>query len=346
MIFNKIKLKASTDRVLWIDAYKGIAILLVILGHLDITSSLYRFIYMFHMYAFFFIAGVTFTNCQEDLFNSFFRKNIIRLYLPYLIFAILWDFTNIIVKIFHGLDCKLSLKVIISHIFYIGIGGGFESSASIGPAWFLLCLLTSRIIYWLLVRLLKHIYLIGLTSLLLFILGHILNDFQKLPFFLVQSLTVYIFIFFGYSTKSFIKSTIYNISDVLVFGISLLVCLFISTNIKSDLILMNNHIPKNLLMVLIGGLSGCIMLKYLSIIICKIPKAANFFIYFGINSMIIMGTHSEIRVALNFLLNPLNINSILLVLIKFILTLIISIPVIYFMNHYTPFLLGKQKCNK
>jgi len=42
----------TQERQVWIDVYKGIAIILVVLGHLGIPTLLHRFIYLFHMYSF------------------------------------------------------------------------------------------------------------------------------------------------------------------------------------------------------------------------------------------------------------------------------------------------------
>ena len=46
---------------------------------------------MFHMYAFFFAAGITFKINKSDTFMQFVKKNLNRLYIPYLFFAFMWD---------------------------------------------------------------------------------------------------------------------------------------------------------------------------------------------------------------------------------------------------------------
>ena len=67
----------SQDHVGWIDAYKGVLIVLVVLGHViggevhlipegmltrTVAEFLFKFIYSFHMPAFFFIALFVYTN--------------------------------------------------------------------------------------------------------------------------------------------------------------------------------------------------------------------------------------------------------------------------------------------
>ena len=50
---------------------------------------------MFHMYAFFFAAGITFKINKSETFIQFLKKNISRLYIPYLFFAFMWDVVTI-----------------------------------------------------------------------------------------------------------------------------------------------------------------------------------------------------------------------------------------------------------
>lgn len=64
---------ATSKHLPWIDACKGIGILLVVLGHVtDSGGLLNRSIYLFHMPLFFFLSGYLHT-VQAD-FRDFFRK--------------------------------------------------------------------------------------------------------------------------------------------------------------------------------------------------------------------------------------------------------------------------------
>jgi fucose 4-O-acetylase-like acetyltransferase len=65
-----------------INQVKGVAILLVVLGHIKSPSS--DLIYSFHMPLFFFIGGIFINKAEETL--KFFKKNFYRLIIPYLIF--------------------------------------------------------------------------------------------------------------------------------------------------------------------------------------------------------------------------------------------------------------------
>ena len=50
----------ETKRILAFDLLKGVGILLVILGHIEIPHSLKTVIYSFHMPLFFFVSGCFF----------------------------------------------------------------------------------------------------------------------------------------------------------------------------------------------------------------------------------------------------------------------------------------------
>ena len=52
-------------RIRWIDIAKGILILLVIIGHCEVGSCVKYVIYSFHMGAFFFLSGLTFSTKND-----------------------------------------------------------------------------------------------------------------------------------------------------------------------------------------------------------------------------------------------------------------------------------------
>ena len=86
-------------RYLWIDAWRGILIILVVLGHAvggaehfsstphaGALDYVYRLIYGFHMAAFFFLAGMLWRPSGID-FVAFVRKKFHRLMVPYFIWG-------------------------------------------------------------------------------------------------------------------------------------------------------------------------------------------------------------------------------------------------------------------
>lgn len=96
-------------RVSWIDCAKGIATVLMILGHTWFTESLKAFFYTFHMPLFFILSGYTFRFEKNINTRSFFAKRIKPIVAYYILFAAL----NIAWK---GIKAVLSTEFSISSI--------------------------------------------------------------------------------------------------------------------------------------------------------------------------------------------------------------------------------------
>nr|MDH3175794.1 acyltransferase family protein [Bacillus pumilus] len=75
-------------RLEWVDAAKGIGILLVVMAHVPIPDSLKQFIYSFHMPLFFLLSGMMFRSSSLPAL-SFIQKKAKSLLLPYLYFSII-----------------------------------------------------------------------------------------------------------------------------------------------------------------------------------------------------------------------------------------------------------------
>lgn len=90
--------KIKMERTQWADLTKGIAILLVILGHSYIPApSLCKLIFTFHMPLFFIIAGYFFNfKKYENNFGILLKKSAQRLLIPYTVSAfILMSYHNV-----------------------------------------------------------------------------------------------------------------------------------------------------------------------------------------------------------------------------------------------------------
>lgn len=59
----------TSHRIEWVDIYKALAIVLMVVGHA--TGKFNGYIYQFHMAAFFFISGIT-ANIEKKHFSELF----------------------------------------------------------------------------------------------------------------------------------------------------------------------------------------------------------------------------------------------------------------------------------
>lgn len=124
-------------RINWVDIYKGLAILLVVVGH---TTGLFNpYIYQFHMAAFFFISGYTSRLNEKGLLQTFVAKGY-SIYLPYVSFFLLTLFflwllhkTGFYPALFRAPypGILFSLQEFVDHRIHINI---------LGATWFLITL--------------------------------------------------------------------------------------------------------------------------------------------------------------------------------------------------------------
>lgn len=132
-------------RILWLDAARGIAVLLVVLGHLFEESPVYRFafpahhvVYSFHMALFFILSGLTFAD-RETRFFRFAARRVRTILLPYTVLWILLTFWFLFVKKFQPLT-----------LWNLGSLLWLMRGTSYGYYWFLPGIFTAQcMMYWL-----------------------------------------------------------------------------------------------------------------------------------------------------------------------------------------------------
>lgn len=89
------------ERYNQVSIAKGIGIILMVLGHAICSGPIFRFIYMFHMPLFIFCSGYCFKDKYLANTQTFIVKRIKGLYLPFVIWTIIF-------VLFHNLFCRLN----------------------------------------------------------------------------------------------------------------------------------------------------------------------------------------------------------------------------------------------
>lgn len=131
---------AETKRIDWIDAAKGFAILLVMMGHSDPPEVVMTWLYTFHVPLFFFLSGYVFKIKNGENFLSFVRRKIFTLVVPMILFSIV----SILIDVIYYCAI-LQSKSIISiwkRIPGIFINGRIDHFPSV--FWFLSCLFVRK----------------------------------------------------------------------------------------------------------------------------------------------------------------------------------------------------------
>lgn len=83
-------LNKTKEKIEILDILRGISILFIVLGHQPIKIEILKYIFVFHVYIFFFISGATYDGKKTKTTIDFIFKNIKKLLLPYFIYSLIW----------------------------------------------------------------------------------------------------------------------------------------------------------------------------------------------------------------------------------------------------------------
>lgn len=129
----------NLDRLKWVDCSKGIAIVLVVLGHAmtyfspDMDSGV-RVIYSFHMPLFFILTGFVSTHSYKKYrFSEFLKRKAKSLMIPYLYFALVLVAYKIF-RDYHNGSVEITRTVILNTLLV-------TRKSYVAGLWFLPCCL-------------------------------------------------------------------------------------------------------------------------------------------------------------------------------------------------------------
>ena len=179
----------TRNRILFIDLAKGIAILLVVIGHIDTTPYIKPLIYSFHMPLFFILSGYFFKKNESILETS--KKLFNTLIIPYLIIGTIMRGNTLVVNAVNGLPINkfdlLSLPLVLWRW-----NGNFVSA---GAIWFLPVLFLSKLYLTFITKYSKYLLILVSGAILSILFVKKIDVIP--PFGLLQSLVCSGFIFAG-----------------------------------------------------------------------------------------------------------------------------------------------------
>lgn len=268
--------KPPKVRLDYLDIAKGIAIFLVVVGHVagGFDTPFYRVaIYTFHMPLFFIVSGsVTKRHSHFEKYNwknfwEFVKKNFFALVVPYLIWAI----------IFLPFDIKS-----IPYVLY-GTRWSLNEAGSNTVLWFLPCLFSARIIVelilWVSTKFKIHRKIFAaIAAVIMFVLAFVIPvPEMQLPFGLSPAPMAAGFILLGYVFKGvmdeFHKKGILLHLIVLALSVAAYVVgVFVIEG--QELVSMFVCSYGDPLRFFCNAISGCVMVMALSSLIAKIPEKA------------------------------------------------------------------------
>lgn len=298
---------------------------LVIFGHMLPDSHLRQYIHSFHVPLFFFVSGYLFDRSKYN-FGQFFRKRFSTLIIPYLFFAplsfLFWFF--IVRKLsIRGLALKIDpLKALIGIVY----GGGEWMIPINGPLWFLPCLFVVEIVFYPV----RNIHFL----MLFVILGYIVTF---LPFRLPWSSDVAFVGIVFYGMGHFYKDTWLSHKVLpFLFAFHAVFCFMNSPVVLAD------REYGNMLYFYISAGSGVLFYSEL----CKFIKKNVILEYVGSNTIVLIGLVGTARFILNgiwyiFFGTQLEQKGLGFALVASILQIGLTIPAIYCINTWLPFILGR-----
>ena len=161
------------QRIAWIDVYKAICIILMVIGHA--TGLFNHYIYQFHMAAFFFISGYTSKIWKKDLESVVIQKSK-TLLLPWFTMLIAIGIVRaakaiILSEITFGQGLK-NIVICVKDALILG-----NADYMLGAGWFLWALFFVFVIQRLIWRATekRHIAVYGIATVLVYVLGYFLQ---------------------------------------------------------------------------------------------------------------------------------------------------------------------------
>ena len=260
---------------------KGIAIILVIVGHMNIPIYISKIIYSFHMPLFFILAGYFFRP-KSGVVESV-KKDVQRLLIPYfvvvLFLAIYGCFVHGVIE--YNFATYLASGNLLIIIYPDGINWMGKQTPTLA-VWFLFalfwCKFFFRILYEYLDGFAFHVCIIFIS-----LIGYLLNNI--LPFCISQGCIACLFYNIGYliATKRLPFSHLWFKTTIVVIW---LLCIFWG---QIDMV---RGIYRLYALEFIGALGGTFIVYALSDKIQSIPYLSTFMQWIGINSLIVLCVHT------------------------------------------------------
>lgn len=159
-----------------IDIYKGIGIILMLMGHVGFGDISSHIVHAFNMPMFFFVSGFLYDETQKYNFKKYLNRKSKGLLYPYLIFGLM----NYIIYVI--LQCARNEIISVSpirHMFFVNTTGMVS-----GSMWFLTALWISSVLFWIVNSTCKKTSVKSLVFVVIVLIGIFIAEYSpfRLPF--------------------------------------------------------------------------------------------------------------------------------------------------------------------
>ena len=331
-------------RMDWVDMAKGLAMILVMFGHAPISLRIQAVIYTFHVPLFFFMSGYLFSNVKYNNFTAFLKKRIITIGIPYFCFSFI---EYIYFFVANNKENVSPLTSFIGTLIPLRYNNGTLHN---GTLWFIACLFMCEMIFFLIVKYTKNDKRKIITCLVISaIIGGIYNRYigKPLPWSIDVAFIAVVFYGIGYLIKGIESkvSKLVNIKYLVIFLIVNVIIGHLNIRYMNARVDMSASEYGNFIFFYVAAISGIMA----SLIFCRLlPKlktlmyvGKNSIIFFAFHQMIIYPIIDKLIAHISFFASQKSYIISLNGIIHVCVTLIVMIPIIYVINNYMPFILGK-----
>lgn len=261
-------IEESKKKIEYIDVARGIAIILMLLGHSITPKTIaYNIIYSFHMPLFIFISGMFF---KERDFKSFIVNITQKLLLPYMIVVLIADI------------CKG--ETLVNYIYQIV----HSSGETLGVLWFMPFLAIIKFIFYMLKKISKNNdMLLYILCFLCTIFSYVLSQYKKYEVLWDVSLFSMLYYFLGYFVMKY--ELVEKILDNKKIMLILLFIWILGANVYRDLI--KREYADCYLTIIVAISAIFVVLKLSKIILQKFNSLANVLMWYGKNTLYVLLFH-------------------------------------------------------
>lgn len=312
----------TINRIQYLDLTKGVLMILVVMLHLGgVGKSDYKiypeFCWLFMLPCFFIVSGYFFS-CKLP-FKKFLWKKTRQLLIPYYIFGLPVIVYNIIYGYLHGIPYD---EVI------------FASSVHNHPLWFIFSLYVMSLLFYTIKRYIKRVLFIGITVLVLTLLGLYISSLNIIDIKWTNSLEYLIYLWIGnlWKTNGLELGNSPKFCNLSIY-LSISVAVFVIIALPFQFSEQFHQIALSTPIYFIGAITGSILLILLMREIGHLP-IINFI---GRNTLIILCMHEYILFVVCRLIgfsNPW---------IQLTISLCILIAIATFVNSYVPWIIGGEQ---
>ena len=185
-------------RLFFLDSARGLAILLVVLGHIWETEELIPvLIYSFHVPLFFIISGIliNYTDAQKKSWKTLILSRITGLLLPYILYELIF-------VIIFGLRSGFDFSSLGTNAW-----DGLLLKPQNVPLWFLICLFFSELVLILFLKTFSDPRITAFLSLILYLLPFLIAPANYATELFLKTCSSLGFLALGYFCASFVRNT-------------------------------------------------------------------------------------------------------------------------------------------